>query len=242
MKKLLSLLAILACALPARASVLTGDFQNQVTNANLTPFTRDLGGLLGAAEVDPGRRLGFPHVEAGIVSGIQFRPDRDDTLLRNSGVKTMALPMLQGAVGLPFGFDAVVHGLSYSGARVFGGGARWTAFKVPMTDGSLPMIGVGVFADRVNHTAFSATHYAVNGSLGWSLPLIAPFVNAGYDVTSMKVGAATQAGVIGATAWGRGSRFGIGADLTPFPFTRIRAAYQVLHGMPGATADLLVKF
>lgn len=233
---------LLASALPARASILAGDFQNRVNGSNLEPFARDLGGVMGAAEVDPGRRLGFPHVEAGLVSGFQFRPDKDDTILRDSGVKAFGVPMVQGSVGLPFGFDAVVHGLKYSGASIFGGGARWTAFKVPLSDGSLPMIGVGVFADRINHSAFSATHYAVNGSLGWSLPLIAPFVNAGYDVTSIKVGAAAAAGEVGATAWGRGSRFGAGVDLTPFPFTRIRAAYQVIHGISGATADLLLKF
>lgn len=243
MRMLLSLVVVLlACALPARASFLFGDFQQRVNGSNLQPFARDLGGVLGAAEVDPGRRLGFPHVEAGVVSGFQFRPDRDDTILRDSGVKAFGVPMIQGAVGLPLGFDVVAHGLGVSGARLFGGGARWTAFKVPLTDGSLPMIGVGVFADKVNHADFAATHYAFNGSLGWSLPLIAPFVNAGYDVTSVKVGNAATAGIVGATAWGRGSRFGAGVDLTPFPFTRIRAAYQVLHGISGATADLLLKF
>jgi hypothetical protein len=240
MKTLLPLL-LLCLALPARAD-LTGDFKTQVSAANLKPFALDLGGVLGAASVDPGRRLGFPHVEAGIVSGAQFRPDRNDAILRNSGVKTFGVPLLQAEVGLPFGFDVVAHGLSYAGAKIFGGGARWTAFKVPLTDGSLPMIGVGVFADKVNHVNFSATHYAVNGSLGWSLPIIAPFINAGYDVTTIAVGAATAVGVVGATARASGSRFGGGLDLTPFPFIRLRAAYELLHGMPGATLDLLVKF
>lgn len=240
MNKLLPLL-LLCVALPARAD-LTGDFRQNVTAANLKPFALDLGGVLGAASVDPGRRLGFPHVEAGIVSGIQFRPDRDDAILRNSGVKTFGVPMLHASVGLPFGFDVVAHGLSYAGAKVFGAGARWTAFKVPMTDGSLPMIGVGAFADRVTHSDFEASHYGLNGSLGWSLPLIAPFVNAGLDVTHATVRAATAAGTVGATAWARGSRFGGGVDLTPFPFTRIRAAYEIIHGAPGATLDFLLKF
>jgi opacity protein-like surface antigen len=241
MRKLLPLLLVLACALPAHA-VSESDFKNKVTNANLEPFARDLGGILGAASVDPGRRIGFPGFEAGVASGVQFRPDPNDTILRDSGVGAFGIPLIHAAVGLPVGFDVVAHGLRYSGANVFGGGLRWTALKAPVVGAAAPTVGLAVFADRVVHSAFSSTHYGFNASAGWALPIVTPFVNAGWDLTSVKVGAAATAGVVGATAWGRGVRLGGGADLTPFPFVKLRLAYEVLHGISGGTADLLLKF
>lgn len=238
---LLLSLSLLAWAAPARAS-LTDDFKNQARPELLKPFALDLGGVLGAASTDPGVSLGFPGFEAGIVSGMQFRPDRDDLILRNSGVKAFGVPMIQGAVGLPLGVSVVAHGMTYSGASIFGGGVRYSLFKPGLATKMFPSVGLSFFADKVNAPAFSLLHYAANASAGLSLPLVTPFASVGYDLTKVSVGAATFAGVAGQSAWARGTRVAVGADLTPFPFMRLRGAYQMLHGLPGATLDLLFKF
>lgn len=234
-------LLILFLALPASAA-LTGDFETRARPENLKPFALDLGGVLGAAGVDTGRSWGFPGFEAGIVAGGQFKPSDENTILRGSGVKQFGVPMVSAGVGLPLRFAVVAHGMSYGGAKVIGGGLRWSVFEPPVVGKVLPTAGASVFVDKVSHGAFTATHYAANLSVGWALPMITPFAAAGYDLTQVKVDAGAFPGIAGQSAWARGGRIGVGADVTPFPFLRIRGAYQMLHGRPGATLGLLAKF
>jgi hypothetical protein len=241
MNKLILAALSLFLAFPAHAS-LEDDFRRQATEGALKPFARDIGGVLGAASVDPGRRLGFPGFEAGIATGIQFRPDRDNRILRASGASAFGVPLLYGAVGLPLGLDVAAHGVKVRGITVYGAGLRYSIFPLPVVGKAGPTAGLGFWADRATHETFDLTHYAFNASAGWALPLITPFVNAGLDVTKLQVTASNIPGVSGMKVWTQASRFGGGVDLTPLPFTRIRAAYQNLHGLPGATLDLLVKF
>lgn len=231
---------LLALAVPAHAGM-AGDFESRVRSEYLKPFALDLGGVLGAASVDTGRSWGFPGFEAGVISGLQFRPDRENRILRDSGVKAFGMPLLQVGVGLPFNTGVVAHGLKAGGVSVVGGGVRWSLFKPPVIGAALPTAGVSFFYDSIKHDAFSGQHYAANASVGWALPLVTPFADVGYDVTKIKV-ERSSIGIGGQSAWARGARFGAGVDVTPFPLLRIRAAYQILHGIPGATLGLLFKF
>ena len=127
MEKLL-LALMLFSAVPVRADI-SDDFAARVRSEYLKPFALDLGGVLGAASVDPGGSLGFPGFEAGLISGVQFRPDRDNRILRDSGVKAFGVPMAQAAVGLPLGLSVVGHGVGANGITIFGGGLRYSLFK-----------------------------------------------------------------------------------------------------------------
>lgn len=240
MKTLLALVVLLA-AVPAHAD-LESEFRARATEATIKPFALDLGGILGAASVDSGGRLGFPHFEAGVQSGLQFRPDRDNRILRDSGVKAFGIPLLYASLGLPVGFDVAAHGMKVHDATILGGGVRWSLFEAPLVGKAAPTAALGFWYDRLDHPTFDVNHYGFNASAGWALPIIHPFVNAGYDLTSLQVQDAAAAGVRGMKVWTRGSRFGAGVDLTPFPFLRLRAAYQLLHGIPGANLSLLAKF
>lgn len=241
MRPLLAALLLLAAVVPARAD-LADEVRSRARPELIKPFALDVGGVLGAASVDPGRSFGFPGFEVGVVSGLQFRPDRDDLILRDANVKAFGLPMLSAGVGLPFGLGVVAHGIDYRGVRVLGGGLRYSVFQAPVVGKALPTLGASVFADKINNAAFSAVHYSFNVSAGWALPLVTPFAGFGYDVTKVEIGAANMAGVAGLSAWARGTRLSVGADLTPAPFMRLRGAYNVLHGIPGMTLDALVKF
>ena len=65
----------------------------------------------------------------------------------------------------------------------------------------------------------------------------------GYtNVTEVKVGAATTAGVTGVKATARGSRFSAGVDLHPLPFISLRGAYTLRHGIPGFDLGLGAQF
>ncbi len=218
------------------------DFQTRVRTDYVKPFALDLGGVLGGASAHTGRTLGMPGFWAGAVAAVQLRPDRDDRVLRDAGVKAFGVPLIEAGVGLPFKIDVIVHGMSAYGASIYGGGVRYGVYKTDLVDTFLPNVSLSVFGDKVNHKYFSATHAAANAVATWNLPILKPFFLAGFDVTEVKVGAATTPGVAGTKATARGSRFSVGADVHPFPFLSLRGAYTLRHGLPGFDLGLGVQF
>ena len=241
MKKSIALLAVLLAATAASATPLS-DFETRARGELIKPLALDLGGLLGGASAHTGRAIGFPGFWAGAVGAVQFSPDKNDLILRDAGVKAFGLPMLEIGVGLPFKVDVIAHGMKIYDATVFGAGLRYGLYRTDLVDTFLPNVSVAAFGDRVNHKSFSATHGGFDAAATWNLPIVKPFFVAGFDVTTLKVGTAVTPGVAGLSATARGSRFSAGAELTPFPFVALRAAYTMRHGMPGFDAGLGVKF
>lgn len=240
MRKLLSLV-VLSLAVSASATPLS-DFETNARGNLIKPLALDLGGILGGASAHTGRAIGFPGFWAGAVASVQFHPDKDDMILRNSGVKAFGLPMLEVGIGLPFKVDVIAHGMKIYDATVFGAGIRYGLYRTDLVDTFLPNVSVAAFGDRVNHKSFSATHGGFDAAATWNLPIVKPFFVAGYDATTLKVGAAVAPGVAGMSATAKGSRFSAGAELTPFPFVSMRGAYTLRHGIPGFDAGLGVKF
>ena len=244
MKRTLALFALLAGATSAHAvqpNPFSGFAQNAAGNL-LKPFALDLGGLLGASTVDTGRTYGFPGFWVGGDAAAQSRPDRNDLILRNANVHAFALPMIQVGVGLPFTTDVVVHGVGAYGVTVFGGGVRKSLYRTGLVDTFLPNVSVSAFGDKVNAGPFSASHGAVNATATWNLPIIKPFVEAGYDMTKVTVGAAVTPGLAGLSATANGTRLAGGIDLTPLPFFDLRLALLELHGIMGGQLGLGFTF
>lgn len=240
MRNLLALVVLLSAA-PAFANPLQ-DFEARVRPERLAPFARDLGGVLGGASAHNGRTIGFPGFWAGAVANVQTRPEKDDLILRDAGVKAFGLPMLEVGVGLPLKIDVIAHGLRAYGATVIGGGLRYGLYRTDLVDSFLPNVSLSAFGDKVTHEAFNATHGALNAAATWNLPIVKPFLVAGYDVTEVKVERATTAGFVGAKATGRGSRFAAGLGVTPFPFLDLRLSYGLNHGIPALGFGLGAKF
>ncbi|MEK7388362.1 MAG: hypothetical protein AAB036_01545 [Elusimicrobiota bacterium] len=242
MKTLSSVIAALLLLSPAVHADPFADFQTRARSELIKPFALDLGGLLGSASAHTGRTIGFPGFWAGIVAGVQTQPDKDNLILRNAGVKAFGLPMVEVGVGLPFKVDVVAHGVKAYDASIFGAGLRYGLYRTELLTTFLPNLSVSAFADRVNHKYFSATHGSFNAAATWDLPIVKPFLAAGLDITRVKVGSASTAGVTGLTATARGSRYSLGAELSPFPFARVRGAYTVRHGRPGFDFGLGAAF
>lgn len=241
MKTLLALVAACLLSAPAAANPLA-DFQSRVKGNLIKPFALDLGGILGGASAHTGRSLGMPGFWAGVVGSVQVHPDRDDLILRDAGVKAFGLPMIEAGVGLPLGFDIIVHGVKAYDASIYGGGARWCAYRTGTVTTFLPNVSVSAFGDKVNHTFFGASHGGFNATATWDLPIAKPFFVAGYDVTKVTVGSAATPGVTGMSATARGTRFSAGVDLHPIPLTSVRGAYTLRHGVPGFDFGLGVQF
>jgi hypothetical protein len=240
MRTILVLLLSVA-ALPAAANPLQ-DFESRVRPERLAPFARDLGGVLGGASAHNGRSIGFPGFWAGAVANVQTRPEKDDLILRDAGVKAFGPPLLEVGVGLPLKVDVIVHGLKAYGATVIGGGVRYGVYRTDLVDSFLPNVSVSAFGDKVTHQAFNAAHGALNAAATWDFPILKPFFIAGYDVTEVKVERATTAGFQGSKATGRGSRFAAGLGVTPFPFLDLRLSYGLNHGIPALGLGLGAKF
>ncbi|MFI5361114.1 MAG: hypothetical protein ACHQ49_04015 [Elusimicrobiota bacterium] len=240
MNKILLALVFAALAPAAHATLENpfSGFEQYAAGNLLKPFALDLGGLLGASTVDTGRTYGVPGFWAGGDAVLQTRPSADDMILRDANVHSFALPMVQAGVGLPFGIDVIVHGMSAYGATFYGGGVRKSLYKTGLVDMFLPNVAVSAFGDKVNAGPFAATHVAANASATWSLPIIKPFVEAGYDSTKVAVGPSS----LNLSATANGVRYAAGVDLTPFPFVDLRLALLDLHGISGGQLGLGVSF
>ena len=218
------------------------DFETQVRDGLIKPFALDLGGLFGSLGFYTGRSLGMPGFEFGGTAEFQTKPDKNDLVMRNAGVRGFGLPAAYAAVGLPLKFDLAAHGMKAQGVSLVGGGLRYCAFKTGLATKFLPSVGFSAFGDRVTHEDFTADHVGLNAQASWDLPFVDPWVGAGLDSTRVKVRNATFPGVSGLSASATGSRFAAGLEVTPFPFLRIDAAYLVLHGVPGGRISAGVKF
>lgn len=242
MKTTLALFAVLACVTSSAHADPFADFQSRIQNEYVKPFALDLGGVLGGASAHTGRALGMPGFWAGAVAAVQLRPDKDDRVLRDAGVKAFGVPMIEVGVGLPLKIDVIVHGISGGGISIYGGGLRYGLYRTDLVDSFLPNVSISAFGDKVNHRYFNATHGSLNAVATWNLPIVKPYFLAGFDVTEVKVGAATTAGVTGVKATARGSRFSAGVDLHPLPFISLRGAYTLRHGIPGFDLGLGAQF
>jgi hypothetical protein len=242
MKTILALFAVLSLLAASAHADPFSDFQSRIRTDFVKPFALDLGGVLGGASAHTGRALGFPGFWVGGVSAVQFRPDKDDRVLRDADVKAFGVPLIEAGVGLPFKLDVIVHGVSAMGASIYGGGLRYGLYRTDLVDSFLPNVSVSAFGDKVNHKYFSASHGDLNAVATWNLPIVKPFFLAGFDVTEVKVGAAATPGVAGAKATARGSRFSAGVDVHPVPLISLRGAYTLRHGLPGFDFGLGAQF
>jgi hypothetical protein len=244
MRKIL-LCAVFAVAAPAARAVQPNPFSGFQQNAQanyLKPFALDLGGLLGASTVDSGRTYGFPGFYVGGDAVLQTRPNSNDLILRDANVHSFALPMVQAGVGLPFGTDVIVHGVGAYGVTILGGGVRKSLYRTGVVDAFLPNVSVSAFGDKVNAGPFEASHGAANATAEWNIPVIKPFIEGGYDLTKVTVGAGNKFVPSGLSATSNGTRLAAGVDFTPFPFFDLRVAALELHGIMGGQLGLGVKF
>jgi hypothetical protein len=238
----LLLIVAVALAVPAAADQYSG-FQQFADQGSLKPFARDLGGILGSATFHSGRPLGFSGFDLGAHGGMQFLPEKGDTILRHNGVKEFGVPWVQAEIGMPFKFDGFVRGISYQGLTIAGGGVRYGLLKSndkPWAPQLLATISAHSLVDQY----FSASHFGANlvGSMG--TPKFTPYLGAGFDRTRLVARTATLAdpNLAGATVTTMGTRFTGGVQWRPWTFVYLNVAYVLLHGQSGSEAGLGIRF
>lgn len=243
-----------ALALLWGGSALAGQydgFRSHADSGSLKPFCRDIGGILGSASFQSGRTLGFSGFDAGGRAAMQFRPDPNDRILRDHGVKAFYLPFVQAEIGMPKSLDGFIRGTSHNGLTIAGGGLRLGVIKGQDKPWSPQVLLVGV-AHAAVHQDFSVTHFggSLVGSMGTQAFL--PYLGAGVDRTRLVVrNSLVDPALNGTAVTTVESRFTAGLRVKPFTrvgkspawnFFYMHAAYVLLHGRSGAEAGLGLRF
>lgn len=245
MKKSLLALLLLLSAVAVHADPFD-DFATRVRADLVKPFALDLGGILGGAASPAARPLGFPGFSIGVTAAGQVRPDKDDRIMRDAGVKAFGLPFVEAGLGLPLGIDVIAHGTKIGDFQMLGGGLRATLFKAGTITMAIPSLSVSAFGDKVDHDYFDAMHYAANIGAIWNkLPIVHPFISVGGDSTKVEVNSSamvTSGAARGVSATAKGYRGSVGVDISPLPLLHFHLAYALRHGIPGADAGLTFSF
>lgn len=238
-------LAAAALLLPAAAFAGAdqyGGFQQYADEASLKPFARDLGGVIGSATFHSARSLGLSGWDVGAHGGMQFYPSKGDSILRKNGVRAFGLPWVQAEIGLPWGIDGFVRGVSYQGLTIAGGGLRYGLLKANDRPWA-PQLLLSGAAHSVVHQYFSASHAGVSlvGSTGTQK--FTMLIGAGFD----RVRLVARSSLLDPTIDGKvvttlESRFTGGVQFRPWTFVYAHAAYVLLHGQSGAEAGAGIRF
>lgn len=238
---------LLAAALLAPAPALAGAdqygaFEQFADQGSLKPFTRDLGGILGAATFHSGRPLGFSGFDMGARFGGQFYPSKGNKILRNDGARLFGVPWVQAEIGLPFKLDGFIRGISWQGLTIAGGGLRWGIYTPSDTPWSPHLLVSGV-GHSVVHQHFSASHFGANLVFSAGIPVFTPFVGAGIDRTRLVARNSTaDPTVIGRVYTTAEGRYTAGFRVRPYQFTYFTLAYFLAHGQSGAEGGLGLRF
>jgi hypothetical protein len=217
--------SIFLAVLPAAAEDPFGGFQQYVDRPSLKPFARDLGSLLGAATFHNGRSLGFSGFDVGIRGGFRFASEAGNAPLREKGRRAFGLPWVQAEIGLPFGLDGYIRGVSFQGTTIAGGGLRYGITK--KSENPLhPQILAAWSGHSVAHQQFSASHIGLNLVASLNFKKVTPYVGGGADRTRLVVRSipVRDASLLGESVSVVVPRATIGVALRPKAYLYLHAA------------------
>ena len=218
------------------------DFNTYASESLLRPFAEDLGGLIGGADFNSGRALGFPGFDVGLAATVQAKPNTKNLILKNADVKAFGLPLAQASVGLPLiGADVTLRGMSVSGFSVIGGGLRKSVIKSGTLTKFIPDVSVSAFYDAINYDYFTGSHMSFNAAASFDIPVIKPFIGVGLDRTTLKI-KDVSALLNGADTAISKPRYTMGVKFSPLPLFYVYGAYSILHGQTGYQAGLGARF
>ncbi len=245
MKKIILSLCILPMLAAAAKADPFSDFKTQIQAQGKTlikPFAADLGGLIGGNDFNSGRAIGFPGFDVGLAATLQSKPSSDNRLLRDAGVKTFGVGMLQAGAALPLiGADVMLRGITYSGLSIVGGGLRYPVLKSGTIARFIPDVSVSAYYDVINYDYFKGTHMSLDAAASFNIPVIKPFVGVGIDRTKVEI-QKVSALLNGASGTISKPRYTVGVRFSPLPLLYVYGAYNMLHGQTGYSLGAGAKF
>lgn len=232
-KKLLLGFALAAGMLgPACAgSGIYADFPRAAA-ADLKPFARDLGGLLGSGTNQTARVLGFGGFDASARAVMQFEPEKKNGILKQN--KPFGLGWVQAEIGMPFRIDGFIKAGAFDNIALAGGGLKY-GLTQPQKKVQAMLIATGNVAA---HKFFYATHFATGLVISMNLPVIAPYLGVSLDNTRLTVQSNLDPSLVDKRVSVLEPRYTAGFRATFWNYGYISGGYTYTHGQSLVNAGL----
>ena len=234
--------ALLMTAASSRADDIKNNFQANLNQTAIDALTKDLGALMAGGSFHTGKALGFPiGFDVGAhatVIGLQ----KDDAIIRDDR-STWVSVFGQAEIGLPARINVIGRVGTVGDGKIYGGGLRYGILR-PSIPG-LPALSVSALYNQMDHDFFKVKNYSANAVLSFDLPIVRPYVGAGYDLTKMNLkdeaftGLGTRPVEDSSVS---GYRAEIGANVSFIPFTYFTAAVGMANGKQMVHAGAGVTF
>lgn len=244
-----SVLAI-ACALVCfNSSLIFADefgnnFSSNLTQDSLDALAKDLGALMGGGSFHDGKALGFPlGFDIGVHVPVVGVSDKDK-ILRDDGSTAPAV-WAQAEVGLPFKLNLIGRlGKMYE-ADLLSGGLKLGLIKSSVP--GVPNLSVSALYSVLDHDFFKQKTLSANAVVSFALPIVHPYIGAGYDSSTLDPKDRAFEGVSPSISRGLegeadGVRVEAGVDLSFIPFTYVTLGVGLANSQELYHAGLGLKF
>lgn len=210
----------------------------QAAAADLKPFARDLGGLLGSGTNQTARVLGFGGFDISGRAVSQFKPSGGNGVLKKN--RPFGLGWVQAEIGMPFRIDGFIKAGSRDNMALVGGGFK---YGITPTQKKIQVMLVAM-GDMASHRYFYATHFASNLVVSLNMP-VAPYFGAGMDNTSLTAqhivdpdNASNLSSLSGHRVSVLEPRYTAGLKVTFLTYGYLSAGYTYTHARGLVTASL----
>lgn len=228
----LAVWALLSFLPLAHADEFSNNFQSHLNVAALDALAKDLGTLVGGGSFHTGDTLNFPvGFDVGFhLAGAEL--DSSNPILRDDD-SYASIGWAQAEVGLPFDLGVMARAGKLHGADVIGGGLRWGVWDSSLP--AMPSIAVSALYHALDHDFVEAETFSGNVVLSFDVPIIHPYVGAGYDrttadPTSRAFSAAAPGTDTSIEGDASGYRVEAGINLSIIPFTYITLGGGLANG------------
>jgi hypothetical protein len=251
MKKILGLVTIIVTVVSGVSFAANFDefFNNisgvvaDVAQKNIDNLTKDLGVMMGGVSYHEGKSLGFPGFDVGIHVPVK-QVNSDNTILKEAGVDTVFLPMLQAEIGLPMKFDLLGRYSAYEDSTLVGAGLRYGIIRgTPALPLSLSVQAVYNTLDvSAGINKFKANNMTASVVASAKLPVVDPYLGISYGQTTLEPDASIPLPKSGLKGEAAGAIIEAGVNFSLFPLTYVQLGATVANGEFGYTAGLGVKY
>ncbi len=210
----------------------------------LDPLTKDIGSILSGGYYHCAENLGIPGFDIGIRFPLK-NINENNTIIKSEDnkVNVIGVPIVQAEVGLPLNLDLIARAMSYEGLSIFGGGIKYTIFKIKIPF-DFSISGMAGYT-TLTHDYIKANSTSGNIIVSVGTPIVQPYIGIGYDSTELTGGdKAKKENPILEDIKGKsnGTRIEAGANISPFPFIYLYGGYTLIYQDTGYTFGLGVKF
>ena len=218
-----------------------------------TPIVEAFHGLLNQGLYHNASSHGFPGFDFGVKAMfLQIPDDKQLGVLATAEVSTLALPVIQGSVGLMHGFQVTgrffTADLGEAGKMtVVGAGARFELNEIVDIPLVAPRVAVQYFYNHLTlGDVLSSGTSSFDLMVSKKLFIIEPYAGLGYSKTTMGFDYSYDAGVVPVDVKKdidtNSTRMVLGFNWIPIPLLRINAEYSFLSDYTLATAGLIISF